>query len=407
MSKILAIIDLDTNRERGQAENLIVVNTSERSRIAREYANQFRQRDQSSAFFAKFFDPELVKLDLIEEQARAHIEHIEARGALIVYLISRPHTMQAATEQWLAEHQIVRQSSYKNYGTGQPGPDGKPDTGDRYLKTAAWKAREVPRLISEIEAELGEPLTFVLFVDDEEINRAAVAELGDPRILLRCSLEDAATHDFQRYEIDQEAPPFKRRLQELANLLEMREVFETAERCKLLISRPEIPGQSGEGRHTSILLESWKASADAPGADPDQRYYQYNELYPQRNELSEIEQLIALQVCCDQAGRIVSLKMAKHGAALSLLDKLEDVFDPDEPELAQRYADEWVAHAIEEFGYVEVARAQRGIQLLGKSALDAYLAHVQAKNEELKAALYSHRDHQGAAAVEKGSEQDE
>ena len=205
--------------------------------------------------------------------------------------------------------------------------------------------------------------------------------------MLRCSLSDAATHDFQRYEIEQDAPPFKRRLQELANLLEMREAFETADRCQLSITRPQIPGQSGEARHTSILLESWKASAYAPGANPDQRYYRYNELYPQRNELSEIEQIIALQVCCDQAGLVVSLKMAKHGAALSLLDELEDVFNPDDQEKAQGYADEWIAHAIEEFGYVEVARAQRGMQLLGKSALAAYVAHVQSKNEEMRAAL--------------------
>src|SRR5450755_1049860 len=95
--KTLAIIDLDTTRERGQAENLMIVNTSERSRITREYANQFGPRDQNSAFFAKFFDPELVPLDVIEDQASAMIECIEARGALIVYLISRPHTMETAT----------------------------------------------------------------------------------------------------------------------------------------------------------------------------------------------------------------------------------------------------------------------------------------------------------------------
>lgn len=386
MSKILAIIDLDTNREHGQAANLMVTNTSERSRIAREYANQFSQREQTSAFFAKMFDPELVQQDVIEAQASTLIERIEARGALIVYLISRPHSMQAATEQWLADHHISRRCFFKNYGTGEPGPDGKPDVGDRYVKTAAWKAREVGRIITEVETEQGEPLTWVLFVDDEEANRAAMAELGDSRILLRCSLEDAATHDFQRREIEQDVPPFLRRLQELANLLEMREAFETADQCQLTITRPEIPGQDGQEKHTSVMIEGWRA-ADAPGADQDQRSYRYNELYPQRNELSEIEQIVSLQVTCDQAGRVGSVKMAKHGAALSLLNELEDVFGPDELEKAQGYADTWVAHAIEEFGYVEVARAQRGMQILGKPALDAYLAHLQAKNEEIKAAL--------------------
>src|SRR5437762_13831970 len=117
-----------------------------------------------------------------------------------------------------------------------------------------------------MERDLGEKLAFVLFADDEETSRAAVANLGDPRILLRCSLEDVATHDFHRYEIDQNAPPFKRRLQELANLLEMREAFEQADQCKLTITRPEIPGQEGNERLTSVMIESWKAEADAPGA---------------------------------------------------------------------------------------------------------------------------------------------
>ncbi len=101
--------------------------------------------------------------------------------------------------------------------------------------------------------------------------------------------------------------------------------------------------------------------------------------------MSEIEQIISLQVCCDQDGRVLSVKMAKPGAGVSLLNELEDKFDP---ETAQSYADEWVAHSIEEFGYVEGARAQRGIQLFGKAALADWVAHVQKKNEEIKAALH-------------------
>ena len=103
--------------------------------------------------------------------------------------------------------------------------------------------------------------------------------------------------------------------------------------------------------------------------------------------LSEIEQIISLQVTCDQIGHVDSVKMAKSGPALSLLDELEDSFDPGDAEKQQRYADEWIAHSILEFGYVECARTQRGMQIFGKSALDAYLTHVQAKNEEIKIAL--------------------
>jgi len=255
------------------------------------------------------------------------------------------------------------------------------------MKNGAWKAREVERMISQVETELGEKLSWIIFADDEEANRAAVAELNDPRLLLRCSLEDAATHDFQRYEIDQNALPFLKRLQELASLLEMREAFEHDAHCQLTITRPEIPGQDNQEKHTSVLIESWRTTANAPGTDPGQRFYRYNELYPQRNELSEIEQIVSLQVTCDQAGRVNSVKMAKSGPAISLLNELEEVFDPGELGKAQEYADGWVAHSIEEFGSVEVARAQRGMQVLGKPALDAYLAHIQAKNEEIRAAL--------------------
>ncbi len=379
MSKTLAIIDLDTNRERGQADNLMVANSSERSRIARGYANQFSSREQTSVFFTKMFDPELVKLDVLEPQARSLLERIEARGAQVVYLTSRPHTMQEATEQWLTEQGILRQCNFKNYGSDEPGPDGKTDTGDRYMKTSAWKTREVQRIISQVESELGEKLSWVICADDEEANRAAVAGLDDPRILLRCSLEDAATCDFERHEIDQDTPPFLKRLRELANILEMRETFDTAERCQLTITRPELPGQDSQKKQISILIESWR--------EGNGRMYRYNELYPQRNELSEIEQIVSLQATCDRDGRVESVKLVKYGAALSLLNELEDAFGPDETEKAQGYADKWIAHAIEEFGYVAVARAQRSMQILGKPALDAYLEHIQAKNEEIKAAL--------------------
>src|SRR5713226_8391456 len=220
---ILAIIDLDTNRERGQSENIMVVNNSERSSLAREYANHFSRREQTSAFFTKMFDVDLVKHDVIEGQAKDLLERIEARGAQVVYLTNRPHTMQEATEKWLIDQDVYYKSYFKNYGTGEIAPDGKPDTGDRFIKTTTWKAREVQRIITEVETSLNEKLTSVLFVDDEEANRAAVAEIGDPRILIRCSLEDAATHDFQRYEVEQDTQPFLKRLRELANILEMHE----------------------------------------------------------------------------------------------------------------------------------------------------------------------------------------
>lgn len=380
---ILAIIDIDTNRERGQAENMMVVNNSERSRIAREYADHFSGREQTSAFFAKMFDPDLVKHDVIEPGAREQIERIELR-AKVVYLTSRPHTMREATLQWLEEQGVIRPCTFKNYGTGEKDESGKYDNGDRYIKTAVWKAREVERIIQEAEAQ-DDKVEWVLFVDDEEANRQAVAEIGDPRILIRCSLADTLESDFKRYKLDDEMPPFLKRLMELANILEKRESFVRAEKCQLTITRPAIPGQEPE-QHTSVMIESWQAAAYAPD-QPELRYYRYNELYPQRNELSEVEQIISLQTCCDESGKVISTKMAKTGPALSLLNELEEVFEPGEEEKRQKYADRWKAYAIEEFGYLEVARVQRGIQITGKPAMDAYIAHLKAKNEETKSAL--------------------
>ena len=354
--KILAIIDLDTKRENGEAFNKMVANNLERAEIARQHADQFSQREQ-------------------------WLEMIEKCGAEIVYLTSRPHTLKSETETWLAENNISHPMIYKYYGTGELDPaTGKTDTGDRYMKTSAWKKREVKRVLDKIQPD------WLIFVDDEEANRAAVAEIGDPRLLIRCSLEDAATHDFARHEIEESTPPFLRRLQELANILEQREQFEKAEKWAKDISHPLIPGQQNEPGMIA-RVEAWSAAAYAPGAEPGARFYRYSELMPVETQNEDQIVVCALEMACDQAGHIASVRMAKPGPGMSLLE-LEDSFDmPQEKEKAQRWADEWKAHSIEEFGYVEAAKAIRGMQTIGKPALEAYLEHVRQKNEEIKAAL--------------------
>lgn len=381
--KTLAIIDLDTKRENGEAINKMVVNNSERAEIAHHYADQFSGKEQTSAFYAKMFDPELIKFDVIEDQAHEWLKQIE-KHAHIFYLTSRPHTMSAETREWLKRNSISHPTIYKDYGTGETGPDGKIDNGDRFLKTPTWKKRMIQRLLDEMQPD------WLIFADDEEENRRAVAEIGDPHVLIRCSLEDAATHDFQRHQEDESAPPFLRRLQELANILEEREAFETAEKWSADISHPLIPGQKQEPGMIAHI-EAWNAATYAPDAEPGARFYRYSELMPVEMQ-GEAQLVCALQIDCDQAGHIVSVKMAKTGLALQIINELEDTFDMSrEQEKAQGWADGWKAHSIEEFGYVAAARAIRGMQTIGKPALDTYLEHVLAKNEEIAAALRGHR----------------
>jgi hypothetical protein len=384
--KVLALISLDTNGEQVEMPHSLVVNNRERVRRAREYAARFSERERSRAFFAQLYDPDLVQFDQLEKQAHEQLALLEARGVQIIYVATRPHTLREVTEQWLTAHQILRPCVFKYDGSGKPGPDGKPDVGDRYVKHAIWKRNQIPHIIAEEETALGQPLDWVLIVDTDEATRQEVATINDPRLLIRCSLQDACVHDLQRMEADQSAPPFLRRLQELASLQEVRTTFDTAPFCSLHIERP-----ARDRKHqSSILLEAWHGTEHAPGSG--QHIYRYSELYPQRNELGETEQIIALQVTCDQVGQVLSVKMAKPGPALSLLSEMEEMFDPDESEQRQAYADTWIAHAIEEFGYVAAARAQRGIQLLGRQAWEAYREYTRAKSEELQAALIGHRD---------------
>ena len=108
--KKLAIIDLDTKREDGQAIEMMVVNNSERVRRARLYSEKFAIGEQKSRFYEKMFQPSLVETDQLEENAREWLEMIEATGAQIIYLTSRPHTMKAETERWLEAQEIGRAS---------------------------------------------------------------------------------------------------------------------------------------------------------------------------------------------------------------------------------------------------------------------------------------------------------
>lgn len=388
--KTLAIIDLDTKREDGQAVNKMIVNNSNRAAEAQKYAEKFALRERKSRFYEKMFDPSLVELDEIEDKARTWLEMMKDK-ALIFYMTSRPHTMKAETEAWLERNGIEHPCLFKNYGSGQRGPDGAIDNGDRFVKTAAWKKREIQRLLDEIEPE------WLIFADEEESNRAAIAGIGDPRILIRCSLEDAATHDFHRWE-GTGGTPFLCRLQELANIMEMREAFESADQCTLRIEQPAIPGQDRQRETMHVELETWNPAKYGPpagnagAAEPGSRFYRYSNFYKEGGK-----EITHLEITCDQAGRVISVKVdgpgaEPHSMVTVELHDLYNLRDEEAAQTAQMYADEWIARSIEEYGYVAAAKCQRGMQLIGQPALDAYMQWRRRKNEEIKAALRGGHD---------------
>lgn len=147
-------------------------------------------------------------------------------------------------------------------------------------------------------------------------------------------------------------------MRELATILERREDFENRAQCHLHIFWPPSPDEE-KVRQGSLLLKSWHDSATG------QRYYQYNRLQRQDNELGETEYPISLQATCDQSGHVIAIKMAKEDDGLSLMHELEDMF-PDKQDTIQKYANEWIAHSIEEFGFIKAAQQMRQMQLMGQ-----------------------------------------
>lgn len=86
-----------------------------------------------------------------------YIKQIEQRGYTVVFLTSRPETMQEATVAWL-----------NLYNLGAYPLVMKP-ADKQFTKTVVWKAEEVQRLVHEYNADI------VLFVDDETANHVELS----------------------------------------------------------------------------------------------------------------------------------------------------------------------------------------------------------------------------------------
>lgn len=153
----IAIIDLDG----------VVANNTER--FARASTNG--RIDWKVAF-----DPALVPLDTLIEGADLAVKRLEQQHYTIVFLTSRPEKMREATETWLAQHDL------DGYELIMKSLDMQ------FVKTVRWKADEV-QAISQLRMA-----DTILFVDDEEANREAVAALGNG-IVIKESLDDYKPDD--------------------------------------------------------------------------------------------------------------------------------------------------------------------------------------------------------------------
>lgn len=114
------------------------------------------------------FDPELIALDKHIPHTVGILAMLAASSWEYVILSSNIETTRTAREQWLNENDLADIPLYlKDTGTDA-------DPRDRYIKTPAWKAKAVQRIIDEHGGEAA--INFLLFVDDEEKNRNTVME---------------------------------------------------------------------------------------------------------------------------------------------------------------------------------------------------------------------------------------
>ncbi len=105
------------------------------------------------------FDPALVQLDTLIDGADLAVLNLEIQGYNVYFLTSRPESMRAATEIWLAQYGLL---AYKLIMK----PANK-----QFTKTTVWKASIV------LEISKLPDTTVVFFVDDEQANCAAVQDV--------------------------------------------------------------------------------------------------------------------------------------------------------------------------------------------------------------------------------------
>ncbi len=157
----LAIIDLDG----------VVANSDARFDRARQADDRINWKIA--------FDPELIPLDVPVPGAADALSFLERKGYLVCFLTSRPEPMRAATAAWLMLHGFYRDNREIFM---------KPIAA-QYTKTVEWKMSMVATSLHiKFYSE-------VLFIDDEEVNRAAVEALGAKNVVCKADLSDYMDSD--------------------------------------------------------------------------------------------------------------------------------------------------------------------------------------------------------------------
>lgn len=176
----IAILDLD-----GLGQ---IVNASERDQEAtrRVKASQGGKdldpdsNEYKSLFYAKnaFYDVSLLHLDQMNPGALQAIERVRMLYTDLYIVTSRPDFMADATITWLRAQGIDLSPNEIRFKLYQLEEDKR----EQYVSTSAWK--------SILTYEASWIYQTVLFVDNEERNRRAVAALRCPNITIKESLAD-------------------------------------------------------------------------------------------------------------------------------------------------------------------------------------------------------------------------
>jgi hypothetical protein len=178
----VAFIDLDgvVIRNQKRAEEAQNIARAATIHLAEYMDDKALESVRKSIFYHNktFYNPDLLILDEVIEDAPAAIDALELKGHTIVFFSSRPEHMRGATELWLVEHGI---STIGRHLVLKP-------PAAQYVKTVTWKALMLDSLAMFLNAHS------VLFVDDEVGNVDEAIKHIDTRFNIKtyASLKEAA-----------------------------------------------------------------------------------------------------------------------------------------------------------------------------------------------------------------------
>lgn len=167
---------IDTTARAEEADRRVQANFAEKDESTpapdtNEYKSLFYSRDC-------FFDSSLFKLDQLNPGAEKAIARLRQIYVDLYVLTSRPDFLAQPTMMWLREHGIElanEEIRFKIYAIGD-------DKREERTTTAAWK--------STIVYQATWMCRHVLFIDDDERNRQAIAALHIGNVTIKDSLKE-------------------------------------------------------------------------------------------------------------------------------------------------------------------------------------------------------------------------